>query len=104
MVSGLAKIVSPFDFHGLTMFRFIYLYQIDASESVSVSGVITQGRREAAQWVTSFKVRVSSDLKNWVWVECGRVFNGNSDYSTKIFTLFDRPVKARYIRIYPESW
>lgn len=84
--------------------EFSDLFQIDASESVSVSGVITQGRREAAQWVTSFKVRVSSDLKNWVWVECGRVFDGNSDYSTKIFTLFDRPVKARYIRIYPESW
>ncbi len=83
---------------------FPALTQIDAAESVSVSGVITQGRREAAQWVTTFKVRVSTDLKNWVWVECGRVFDANSDYSTKVFTLFDRPVKARYIRIYPASW
>ncbi len=57
-----------------------------------------------AQWVTSFKVGVSSDLKDWNLVESGRIFKGSDDQTTKVIHVFDGPVEARYIRIYPESW
>jgi hypothetical protein len=79
-------------------------FQIDAAEVLSIAGVVTQGRRESAQWVTSFKVKVSKDGRSWFWVECGRTFDGNNDYNTKIMNLFDVPVKARYLRFYPISW
>jgi ABC-type sugar transport system ATPase subunit len=32
--------------------------QIDTGEVQSISGVVTQGRRDAAQWVTSVRVQV----------------------------------------------
>ena len=80
--------------------------QIDLQEKVAVSGVVTQGRYEwwYAQWVTQFKVMTSLDLKKWEWVECGRVFEGNRDASTKVHNVFETPVYARYVRIIVERW
>ena len=57
-----------------------------------------------AQWVTSFKVSISPDLKDWVAVEDGRVFKGNEDQDTKAVVLFESTVTARYVRIHPASW
>jgi hypothetical protein len=37
-------------------------------------------------------------------VDAGLVFNGNSDQNTAVKTLFQQPVNARYVRIYPQSW
>ena len=73
-------------------------------ETASISGVVVQGRQERDQWVTSFKVGVSADLKDWNFVEDGRIFEGNNDNATKVVHVFDRPVEARYIRLFPESW
>jgi hypothetical protein len=80
--------------------------QIDLQEKIAVSGVVTQGRAEwwYAQWVTQFKVMTSLDLKNWEWVECGRVFPGNTDASTKVKNVFETPVYARYVRFVVERW
>lgn len=45
--------------------------QVDLSRSMKITGVATQGRAEAAQWVTAFYVLYSSDgvkfakVKNW---------------------------------------
>lgn len=45
--------------------------QVDLSRSMKVTGIATQGRAEAAQWVTAFYVLYSSDgvkfarVKNW---------------------------------------
>ena len=34
--------------------------QIDVGEIVSIAGIVTQGRRDAPQWVTSYEVKVLS--------------------------------------------
>jgi hypothetical protein len=33
--------------------------QVDVGEIVSIAGIITQGRRDYPQWVTSYKVQVT---------------------------------------------
>ena len=53
-------------------------------------GVITQGSR-VHYWVTSFRVQVSDDKNSWKDVECGRIFDGNTDQNTKLTTYFDKP-------------
>jgi hypothetical protein len=79
--------------------------QMDISKVGWISGVIVQGRREPhEQWVTSFQVSTSADLKDWDWIESGRVFDGNSDQNTKVIARFHCPVEARYVRIHPKTW
>jgi hypothetical protein len=78
--------------------------QIDSGEVQSIAGVVTQGRRNSNQRVTAFKVAVSNDGDVWIEVECGRVFQGNKDANTKLKTRFRKPVRARFVRIYPQKW
>lgn len=78
--------------------------QLDTGASQSLAGVATQGRRDDSEWVTSFRVKVSSDGSTWTDVECGRAFKGNVDRHTKHRALFRDPVQARYVRIYPMEW
>ncbi|EKX45742.1 hypothetical protein GUITHDRAFT_43265, partial [Guillardia theta CCMP2712] len=78
--------------------------QIDGGEIQSIAGVVVQGRRDWDQWVTTFKVEVSDDGGKWVEVECGRIFDGNSDRNTKVYVPFPTPVVGRYVRIYPQTW
>lgn len=77
--------------------------QLDSGEVQTITGVVTQGHRSNNYWVTSYKVSVSRDGYEWLWVECGRMFEGNKDRNTKVTNLFDKPVEARYVRVYPAS-
>jgi lactadherin len=77
--------------------------QIDAGSEKVIAGIVTQGRGNYARWVQTLKVQVSLKGKEWIWVECGRIFNANRDNTNKEEILFDYPVKARYVRIYPET-
>jgi len=77
--------------------------QIDAGSEKVIAGIVTQGRGNYARWVQTLKVQVSLKGKEWIWVECGRIFNANTDNTNKEEILFDYPVKARYVRIYPEA-
>ena len=70
----------------------------------TIGGVVTQGRKNNNQWVTSFKVRYSNDNKNYKEVDFGNKFIANWDRNTKVTNIFTIPVTARYIRIYPQSW
>jgi hypothetical protein len=78
--------------------------QIDLEEKKDVVGVATQGRTWGNQWVTTYKVSVSDDGKDFTEVECGRIFDGNTDSNTKVRNYFTTPVKARYIRVHPMTW
>jgi len=77
---------------------------MDTGEVQSIAGVATQGRRDAAQWVTSIIVQVSDDGKKWQDVECGRTYDANEDQTTLVKILFDNPVKGRFVRILPQTY
>jgi hypothetical protein len=77
--------------------------QLDNGKIGSISGVITQGRKDYDQWVKSFKVKYKDESGSW-WDIDGKTFPGNVDKSSKVTTTFSKPVRARYIRIYPQTW
>jgi len=66
-----------------------------------VQGIVTQGRANMDQWVTSAKVEVSPDNANWVTVYANTSLN--SDRNTKVFRNFPNVMYARYVRVTPVS-
>ena len=77
--------------------------QLDNGKVGSISGIVTQGRKTSGQWVKSFKVKYKDDSGSW-WDIDGKTFPGNVDKNSKVTTTFSKPVRARYIRIYPQTW
>ena len=77
--------------------------QIDLTKKQSIFGVVTRGDGYNGYYVKTYKVRVSDNARTWQDVECGRIFDGNKNHHDKVTAMFRYPVKARYVRIYPES-
>jgi hypothetical protein len=77
--------------------------QLDNGKLSTISGIITQGRKDADQWVKSFRVKYKDQGGSW-WDVDGKTFPGNKDRNTKVTTTFSKPVRARYIRIYPQTF
>lgn len=75
--------------------------QYDLKSPRWIQGIVTQGRAESAQWVTSAKVEVSTDNVNWALVFANQSLN--SDQQTKIYTNFPNVMYGRYVRITPMS-
>jgi len=82
--------------------------KISSTHPVEWTGVITQGRDSDFgtynQWVTSFKIDVSSDGVNWTAVDGGKTYTANTDMTTKVENMFAKPVKGQAIRIKPQTW
>lgn len=73
--------------------------QYDLKSPRWVQGIVTQGRANNAQWVTTAKVDVSVDNVNWVTAVTSA--NMNTDQNTKVFTNFPNVMFARYVRVTP---
>uniref|UniRef100_A0A1A7WTU4 Retinoschisis (X-linked, juvenile) 1 n=1 Tax=Iconisemion striatum TaxID=60296 RepID=A0A1A7WTU4_9TELE len=83
--------------------------QVDLKEVMVVSGILTQGRCDADEWITKYSVQYRTDDKlNWIYYKDqtgnNRVFYGNSDRSSSVQNLLRPPIVARYIRILPLGW
>ncbi|XP_042272500.1 retinoschisin 1a [Thunnus thynnus] len=83
--------------------------QIDLTEVMVVSGILTQGRCDADEWITKYSVQYRTDSQlNWIYYKDqtgnNRVFYGNSDRSSSVQNLLRPPIVARYIRILPLGW
>uniref|UniRef100_A0A8C4RKU7 Retinoschisin 1 n=1 Tax=Erpetoichthys calabaricus TaxID=27687 RepID=A0A8C4RKU7_ERPCA len=83
--------------------------QIDLKDVKVISGILTQGRCDADEWMTKYSVQYRSDENlNWVYYKDqtgnNRVFYGNSDRSSSVQNLLRPPIIARYIRLLPLGW
>ncbi|XP_033123006.1 uncharacterized protein LOC117121804, partial [Anneissia japonica] len=82
--------------------------QADLGAIKGVIGVITQGRSDGTQWVTSYKVQYSTDGSVFLPVlgSSGQVeiFSANSDANTEVRNIFSSVVCAQFIRINPITW
>ncbi|TWW67842.1 Retinoschisin X-linked juvenile retinoschisis protein -like protein [Takifugu flavidus] len=83
--------------------------QIDLRDAKVVSGILTQGRCDADEWITKYSLQYRTDEKlNWIYYKDqtgnNRVFYGNSDRSSSVQNLLRPPIVARYIRILPLGW
>jgi hypothetical protein len=73
--------------------------QYDLKSPRWVQGIVTQGRANSAQWVTSAKVEVSVDNSNWTTAASSLTLN--SDSNTKKYNNFPNVMFARYVRVTP---
>ena len=85
--------------------------RVDLNKFQFISGLITQGSPNNYGWVTKYTVEFSvnedtpSDYVPVRNISNDRmVFEANSDSSTPVTQLFYRPVRARYIKIWPVEW
>ncbi|GAA6217815.1 retinoschisin [Lates japonicus] len=83
--------------------------QIDLREVGVVSGILTQGRCDADEWITKYSIQYRTvDTLNWIYYKDqtgnNRVFYGNSDRSSTVQNLLRPPIVARYIRLLPLGW
>ncbi|CAH1802614.1 unnamed protein product [Owenia fusiformis] len=80
--------------------------QADLGSLMQVNGVVTQGRADYNQWVTSYKVYYSTDGSSFELIakDGNQIFDGNSDRTSQVTRLFDQPLQARYIRIQPTAF
>ncbi len=73
--------------------------QYDLKSIQWVQGIVTQGRSNMDQWVTTARVDVSPDNINWVTASSS--LSLNSDRNTKIYRNFPNVMFARYVRVTP---
>lgn len=76
--------------------------QADFGAKKRIEKVAIQGRYNREQWVSKFKILISSDGKKFEQI--GEEFSGNSDQQTAVeVPLVPAPV-AQFVRIVPTEW
>ncbi|XP_022809604.1 uncharacterized protein LOC111346591 [Stylophora pistillata] len=84
--------------------------QVDlGSQYAKVTRVGTQGRDDASQWVTKFKLQYGNHEARLQFyrgrgTNIDKEFDGNSDRSTIVFHELNLPIKARFFRFRPQAW
>jgi hypothetical protein len=73
--------------------------QYDLRSPKWIQGIVTQGRANMDQWVSSAKIEVSPDNTNWITVFTSRALN--TDRNTKVSVNFPQVMFARYVRVTP---
>ncbi|XP_038066571.1 lactadherin-like [Patiria miniata] len=83
--------------------------QVVFNGTVTITGLITQGRGDGDQWVTEYGVTYSRN-GGQSWNNVTNVdgkpirFPGNNDRNTQVSTRFPFALRTRILRIYPTAW
>ncbi|TGZ63766.1 hypothetical protein CRM22_006732 [Opisthorchis felineus] len=82
--------------------------QIDLGVRALVTGIMTQGRGDGSEWVTSFMVSYSDDGNQWKFITDQyanqKIFEGNTDSFMVKHNYLDEPIKARFVKIHTYTW
>ncbi|CAH3132495.1 unnamed protein product [Porites lobata] len=81
--------------------------QVDLGKKTEVTGIKTQGRYNAHQWVKSYRVSYSNDGSTFqIYKENNKVkiFQANRNRHTVVLNILNPAIHARYIRILPYTW
>uniref|UniRef100_A0A7N4NNV3 EGF like repeats and discoidin domains 3 n=1 Tax=Sarcophilus harrisii TaxID=9305 RepID=A0A7N4NNV3_SARHA len=83
--------------------------QINLQRKMRVTGVITQGAKRigSPEYIKSYKIAYSNDGKTWAMYKVkgsneDMIFRGNVDNNTPYANSFTPPIKAQYVRLYPQ--
>jgi hypothetical protein len=76
--------------------------QVDFLSPVHIKKVATQGRGDATQWVTKYRIGVSLDGYKWNILNKGEAFDGNFDQFTVV--VHEIEGYGRYLRLFPVEW
>ncbi|NXI68661.1 MFGM protein, partial [Anseranas semipalmata] len=82
--------------------------QANLLRKMRLSGIVTQGARRVgkSEYVRAYKVAYSLDGRGFTFCkdekqDTDKIFQGNMDYGTMQTNMFDPPITAQFIRIYP---
>ncbi|THD27537.1 Coagulation factor 5 8 type C terminal [Fasciola hepatica] len=82
--------------------------QIDLGVRALVTGIMTQGRGDGSEWVTSFMISYSDDATYWKFITDQyanqKIFEGNTDSFMVKHNYLDEPIKARFVKIHTYTW
>jgi lactadherin len=82
--------------------------QVDLGVAAKITGVLTQGRGDGQEWVTSFMLSYSMDAFHWKYITDlygnQRMFEGNTDSYAIKHSYFDEPIIARFIKFHTVEW
>ncbi|ELU01346.1 hypothetical protein CAPTEDRAFT_139889, partial [Capitella teleta] len=82
--------------------------QVEFDVFMTVQKIKTKGREDYPQWTTSYKVQFSQDGENWLSYQepygTFKVFAGNSDQNSAVEHRLHSPMRAKFVRVIPESW
>uniref|UniRef100_A0A8D0HGY2 F5/8 type C domain-containing protein n=1 Tax=Sphenodon punctatus TaxID=8508 RepID=A0A8D0HGY2_SPHPU len=71
--------------------------QIDLKEVKVISGILTQGRCDADEWMTKYSVQYRTDENlNWIYYK--------DQTTSSVQNLLRPPIVSRYIRLIPLGW
>ena len=71
---------------------------------VSNSGVAMKGRPDHGQWITSVKIQYEDENGEFKDVDGGFVFDANYGRHSLVKIFFEKSVRTKAIRIYPQTW
>ncbi|XP_052242642.1 uncharacterized protein LOC127852727 [Dreissena polymorpha] len=81
--------------------------QVDMGTPYKFTAVQIQGRADADEWVTSFKIFYVDDRGTWITYQAysgQEVFAGNTDRTTVVRHMLQPPVLGTKIRVNPQTW
>jgi len=82
--------------------------QVDLGLASKVTGLMTQGRGDGIEWVSTYLVSYSLDAFHWQYVsdQYGnqKIFDGNSNSYTVKLSYLDKPFLARYVKFHTVTW
>ncbi|XP_071796274.1 uncharacterized protein [Asterias amurensis] len=84
-------------------------FQVDLHHPVLIQGVVTQANFYKGFWVTEFIVSYGDTEQDMRFIggaekDNAQRFSGNTDMNTKVTTMFNEGIRARYIRIIPTGY
>ena len=81
---------------------------IDLESVQAVTGVVTQGRSNDAQWMRTYRIQVKTSDGAWVnavsKTSRSEVFNGNTDQTTRVPQLFDEVYQTQQVKLTMVTW
>ncbi|KFM64508.1 Hemocytin, partial [Stegodyphus mimosarum] len=79
--------------------------QVDLLTFINVTGIMTQGRNDANEWVTAYRLEYSDDGQDWISVDDNSSnameFKGNFDNESPVTNMFPYPIFTRFLKIKP---
>ncbi|XP_076039175.1 lactadherin-like isoform X2 [Oratosquilla oratoria] len=81
---------------------------VDLGVPAKVTGVLTQGKGDDEEWVTTYQVSYSLDAYHWHYARNDyndkKVFQGNTDSHRTRHNFLDPPIEGRFVRIHVLDW
>ncbi|XP_015756081.1 PREDICTED: uncharacterized protein LOC107335265 [Acropora digitifera] len=82
-------------------------FKVDFGQSTTIRKIVTQGRKDANQWVKQYRLSYSLDTLHWAVYRQrsqDKYFTANRDRVSLVDNILSPPIQTRHLRIQPWGW